>query len=53
MFALIRFNDEEKNRIVPIEEIKHFDPKNINFKKKHLVKYEDGYYPAQIIIVKG
>lgn len=53
MFAIIRFTDEDKSRIVATEDIKHFDLPQIH-KKKFLVKYEDGmYYPAQIVVAKG
>lgn len=55
MYAIIIFTDEEKSRIVPIEDIKHYIPSiPFNPRKKYLVKFgNDGYYTAQIILVKG
>lgn len=54
-YAIVKFTDEEKTRIVPCEDIKHFDPKALNTRKKYLVKFEDddSYYPAQIVATKG
>lgn len=54
MYALIKFTDEDKTRIVPVDDIKNFSVKGFQKTKKYLVKYgEDGYYPAQIIVYKG
>ena len=53
MYALVAFNDGKK--IVPIESIRNFNPKNFNKKKKYNVLWdEDGmYYDGVILCVKG
>ena len=53
MYALVAFSDGKK--IVPIESIRNFNPKNFNKKKKYNVLWdEDGmYYDGVILCVKG
>ncbi|XP_073803856.1 uncharacterized protein isoform X2 [Danio rerio] len=51
MFAYVRYSDGHKH-IVPIEDIKKFDPKNYKQNYLYLVRWENTFYQAQVLLIK-